>query len=110
MLQRARRLWNSCCQMRRLTKFAVLVTCMSPVVLYLTSVSQSLVSDGRNLYCVISWSIPLYGTVHMPHWSWWVFTRIWVTCLLVPPALGITVGVRGLVSRMNPESTSRYTC
>lgn len=96
MLQ-AIRFWS---RITGFTKLAILITCASPLVLYLTSASQALVSDGRNVNCIISWNIPLYGIVHMPHSSWWVFIRIWLACLLIPLALWVAVGLRSLASKL----------
>jgi hypothetical protein len=94
-------------RMARLTKVAIFVTCASPLVLYLTSASQALVSDGQNVICIISWNIGPFGRVHMPHSSWWVFVNIWLACLLIPPMLWVAVGLTSLASKLNP---SRPNC
>lgn len=96
-------------QLRPLTKVTIFVTCAAPVVLCLTSASQALVSDGRNVICVISWHIPLFGTMHMPHSSWWAFTGIWLTCLSLPPLLWISVGLSRLVTQFRRSPEGDYT-
>jgi hypothetical protein len=90
--------------MKKLTKAAIVATCLSPVVLYATAASQALVSDGKNVYCIVSWYIPVYGTVRVPESAWWTFTQIWLISLLIPPVLWLCVGIRKLFSKMVPLS------
>jgi hypothetical protein len=57
--------------MKTFTKTAIVATCASAAVLYITAgVTQSLVSDARHTYCIISWHIPLYGSIELPEWTW----------------------------------------
>jgi hypothetical protein len=87
--------------MKKLTKTAIVASCLSMVVLYVTSgVTQSLQSDGKHTICVVTWHIPFYGTVHVQEQTWWTFTRIWLYSLLIPPILWVAVGIRTLVSRL----------
>ena len=90
--------------MKTFTKAAIVATCASAAVLYITGgVTQSLVSDGRHTYCVISWHIPLYGSVELPEWTWWKFTQIWLAALVIPTVLWLSVAVRTLVSTVWPR-------
>src|SRR5260221_5623334 len=85
--------------MKILTKTAIAGTCLSLIALYVTSgVTQSLVVDGKRRLCVISWHIPLYGTVEVPHWAWWTFVKIWLFSLSTPVVLWTIVGLRKLGS------------
>jgi hypothetical protein len=85
--------------MKKLTKFAIGATCVSALTLYVTSgVSQAFVSDGKNSFDIVYWHVPLYGLVRMPDQSWWIFIRVWLSCLVIPPVLWIAVGARKLVA------------
>ena len=89
--------------MKTLTKTAIIATCASVAVLYLTNVTQAIVPDGKSCRCIISWHIPFYGSIEMPEWTWWTFIRIWLVSLLIPPILWIAVGVRILVAKCRPK-------
>jgi hypothetical protein len=81
--------------MKRLTKIAVIGTCLSPIILYCTSASQALVSDGKSVYCMVEWHLPFYGMMRMPDPSWWTFfTRTWIGAIAVLPMLWMAVGLR----------------
>jgi hypothetical protein len=93
--------------MKTFTKTAVVATCASAAVLYITGgVTQSLVSDGKKAYSIISWHIPLYGSVELPEWTWWTFIKIWLASLVIPAVLWLSVGVRTLVSKSGLGSGS----
>lgn len=85
--------------MGALTKTAIIATGLSVTILFLTDVTQSLQFDRKQILCIVSWHIPFYGSVQMPEWTWWIFTRIWLLCLLVPPILWLAVGIRKLVQK-----------
>jgi hypothetical protein len=91
--------------MKKLTKTAIVVTCLSLTAFYVTSgVFQQLVTDGKRTICVVTWHIPLYGTVRLQEQNWWTFTRIWLFSLSIPPILWGVVGVRYLVSKFRSVS------
>ncbi len=91
--------------MKLLTKTAIVVTCLSLAVLYVTSgVFQQLVTDGKRTVCVVTWHIPLYGTVRVREQTWWTFTQIWLVSLSLPPILWGVVSVRYLVSKLRSAS------
>jgi len=82
--------------MKRLTKIAIIATCLSPIVLYCTSASQALVSNGKGVYCIIEWHLPFYRTIAMTESSWWTFTGIWLVAIAVPPLLWDRGGIEKL--------------
>ena len=85
--------------MKLLTKTAIAGTCLSLIALYVTSgVTQSLLSDGKRTLCIISWNIPFYGSVQVPHWAWWTFVKIWLFSVSTPVVLWTIVGLRKLAS------------
>jgi len=85
--------------MKLLTKTAITGTCLSLVALYVTSgVTQSLETDGNRTLCIISWNIPFYGSVQVPHWAWWTFVKIWLFSVSTPVVLWTIVGLRELAS------------
>jgi len=91
--------------MKLLTKAAILVTCLSVAVLYVTgNVSQQLVTDGTHRICVVTWHIPMCGPVRVQEQTWWTFTQIWLFSLLIPPVLWVLVGVRYLVYKLRSAS------
>jgi hypothetical protein len=91
--------------MKKLTKTAIVASCLSIVVLYVTGgVTQSLQSDGKHTICVVTWHIPLYGTVRVQEQTWWTFTQIWLYSLLIPPILWVAVGIRALISKFRVVS------
>ena len=86
--------------MKKLAKTAIVVSCLSIGVLYVTGgVTQSLQSDGTHTICVVTWHIPLYGTVHMQERTWWTFTQIWFLSLVIPPILWFAVAMRALIDK-----------
>jgi len=91
--------------MRKLTKAAMAASCLSIIVLYITGgVVQSLQSDGKHPIGVVTWHIPLYGTVHLQEQAWWTFTQIWLYSLLIPPILWVIVGIKALISKFRNVS------
>jgi hypothetical protein len=94
--------------MKNLVRTSIAITCLSVVVLYLTGdVTQSLETDGKQMFCVLTWHVPLYGTVHMQGQAWWVFTQIWLFSLVIPAILWLAVGVRSLISGRRQISDRR---
>jgi hypothetical protein len=88
--------------MKPLTKIALLATCLSVIVLWFTSdVTQSLESDGRQMFDMLSWQIPFYRSVQLPYWAWWVFVRLWLFSLLIPSLLWLAVGLRKIFAKTN---------
>ena len=86
--------------MRKLTKTAIVASCLSIAVLYITGgVTQSLQTDGKHTICVVAWHMPFYGTVPLQEQTWWTFTQIWLYSLLIPPILWVAVGIRTLISK-----------
>jgi uncharacterized membrane protein YiaA len=76
--------------MKKLTKTAIVVTCLSLAVLYITAgVLQQLVTDGKRTICIVTWHIPFYGTVRLQEQTWWTFTQIWLSSLSIPPILWV---------------------
>jgi hypothetical protein len=89
--------------LRKLLKTSIAASCLALVVLYLTSASQALVSDGNRCYSVVYWKVPFYGLKTLPDNTWWVFVRIWVLTLLTPVVLWIVLGAREIVARLRPH-------
>ena len=101
MIQNNKARWS----VSRLTKSALAVTCLSAVALLVTgNVSQALVSDGKHMYCIVTWNIPFYRSMRLPGDAWWTFTRIWLFSLLAPPVLWIAVRTKVLASRLRKPS------
>jgi len=91
---------------KNLTKIAVGGTVLCVATLFVTGdVFQSLVTDGKQRFCIIYWHVPFYHTLQLPHSTWWTFTRIWLVSLLIPPILWAAVGITKLVSKFRPRST-----
>ena len=85
---------------KKLTKAAIVVTGLSAVTLGLTwNVTQSLESDGKHLYDVITWHIPLYKDLYFQDEAWWIFIRIWLISLILPLTFWAAVGIRTLISK-----------
>jgi hypothetical protein len=80
---------------------------LSAVVLYSTSATQALVSDGHRSFGVVYWHIPFYGTKTLSDSTWWIFVHVWLFSLLVSAVLWILVGTRELVSRLHSAAHSR---
>jgi len=94
--------------MKKLAKIAIAITCLSVAALYLTSdVTQSLQTNGKQMICVVTWYVPLYGTVHLRGQTWWVFTQIWLLSLVIPAILWLAVGVRALISKRRQVADRR---
>jgi hypothetical protein len=88
--------------MKPLTKIVLLATCLSVIVLWFTSgVTQSLESDGRQMFDILTWHIPFYRSVRISGWEWWVFVRLWLVSLLIPSLLWLAVGLRKIFAKTN---------
>ena len=85
--------------MKRMTKAAIFVTVLSLLALYVTSASQQLVTDGKDVLCVVTWHVPFYGPVELGHSAWWIFVRIWLLATCFPPFAWIAVGIRYIASK-----------
>jgi hypothetical protein len=95
--------------MKRFTKIAIIATCLSPIILYCTSATQALVSNGKSVYYIIEWHLPFYGTTAMTESSWWTFTRIWLLTIAVPPLLWISVGLRSCFAYVRRTRSAVHT-
>jgi len=89
-----------------LTKSAIAVTLLAVVALYVTGdVVQSLqVDSSGHRICVVTWHIPLYGTVRVQEGTWRTFTQIWLYSMLIPAMFWVLVGVRYLVYKFRSTS------
>jgi hypothetical protein len=88
--------------MKLLTKIASVVTCVSAIVLLLTSdVTQSSESDGKQMFDIVRWHVPFYRSVQLPDRAWWVFVRLWLFSLSLPPILWVAVGIRKIFAKTN---------
>jgi hypothetical protein len=86
--------------MKKLTQTAIVAGYLSIAVLYVTAgVTQSLQSNGKHTICLVTWHIPLYGSVRVQEQTWWTFTQIWLYSLLIPPIMWAAVGIRALISK-----------
>jgi hypothetical protein len=86
--------------MKLLTRIALGATCLSVIVLLLTSgVTQFLETDGRWMFDIVRWYVPFYRTIELPDRAWWVFVRLWVFSLSIPPLPWIGVGIRTLFAK-----------
>jgi hypothetical protein len=96
--------------MTKLTKGAIAVTALSAAALLITgNTSQSLVSDGKRCFSIVTWHIPAYGSVRLDDSAWWIFTKIWLPLLLALLLVWLAVGIRGLSHLIRSPRTRSLT-
>ena len=81
--------------MERLTKVAIIATCLSAPVLHFSQMSLALVADPNDMHCVTQWQLPLLGTLGPQASGWW--GGIYVLAFVSPPVLWIVVAARKLI-------------
>jgi hypothetical protein len=88
--------------MKLLTKIALVVTCISAIILLLTSeVTQSLESDGKQMFDIVLWHVPFYRSVQLPDRAGWVLVWLSLFSLSLPPILWVAVGIRKIFAKTN---------